>query len=127
MCGIAGFYSKDNSDDNGRAARAAWAMRDRGPDGEGIATLGRWTLAHRRLAILDTSQASAQPFRGARGSLLTYNGECWNYRALRDELSDGHEFKTTGDTEVISAALERWGVDALPRMEWMGAFGWTPD
>lgn len=114
------------------------ALAHRGPDGRGVLALdhdgtlrigrearevgrGRLGLVHRRLAILDTSDAGAQPMQ--RGPLaITYNGEIYNYLELRDELTRlGERFHTRSDTEVILAACARWGFDALSRLEGMFA------
>lgn len=120
MCGIAGTRSAADVE------RLLAAIAHRGPDGHAVARSGPWHLAHARLAIIDPTPASDQPFRGTRGTLLAYNGECWNYKELREELrAAGVAFRTSGDTEVVSAALERWGVEALKRMEWMGALAWS--
>lgn len=75
--------------------------------------------------MLDLSSASNQPFR-YRDAVLSFNGEIWNFRELRCELERiGHTFITTGDTEVLAAALWQWGTDALKRLEGMFAFAWS--
>ena len=82
-------------------------------------------LGHLRLSILDLDTRSDQPFTSADGTrVLVYNGEIYNYVELREELKTlGHVFRTTGDTEVLLAALEQWGADiALRRCEGMFAF-----
>jgi len=100
-------------------------MRTRGPDGEGtrVALHGRWTvgLGHRRLAILDLSEAAAQPM--TRGGLsLVFNGEIYNYLELRRELEAlGHVFTTRSDSEVLLASYERWGEACLKRLNGMFA------
>src|SRR5262245_18772853 len=98
----------------------------RGPDGSGIVSDGPTVHGHVRLALVDLSDASAQPFRYA-GGVLTFVGEIWNYAALKLELEqEGAVFCTTGDTEVLAAALATWGVEAaLPRLEGMFTFAWT--
>lgn len=106
------------------------AIAHRGRDDTGI-----WTsspapgelavcLGHRRLSIIDTSTAGHQPMHSADGRLtITYNGELYNYRELRDELRGlGHRFLTDSDTEVLLAALCEWGNAALPRLNGMFAF-----
>ena len=121
MCGLAGSF-RDPSFDVGEALKL---IRHRGPDALGIEVEGQATHGHVRLAILDLSTASDQPFRYDDG-LLSFNGEIWNFRELRDELSGmGFRFRTTGDTEVLAAALTAWGDDALSRLEGMFAFAWT--
>lgn len=100
------------------------AMSHRGPDARGVTSFGSVVLGHARLAILDLDQRSNQPFEYASGA-LTYNGELWNYRGLRSELEVlGHSFRTSGDTEVLAAALCEWGEDALLRLNGMFAFAW---
>jgi len=100
----------------------------RGPDGEGWRELesaaGPVVLAHRRLAVIDTSAAGLQPMADAEERLwITFNGEIYNYRELRDELAGrGHRFRTRTDTEVLLAAWREWGEAALPRLNGMFAF-----
>ena len=100
-------------------------IQHRGPDGRGVYEHGGVIHGHVRLALVDLSSASAQPFR-RDGSTLTFNGEVWNYRKLREELSAlGHTFTTTGDTEVLLAMLNRYGLACLPRIDGMFAFAWS--
>lgn len=124
MCGIAGVFSHtakgfdtepDLSPVLGRLAR-------RGPDGQGICRRHGLVFGHRRLAIIDL-QGGAQPFEDAAGGLLSYNGELYNYRELRDELrAAGQVFATTSDTEVVLKAWMTWGPDCLKRFDGMFAF-----
>ncbi len=116
MCGIAGFVSAhfDHTDDL-RIEAITRSLRHRGPDEEGIwkdVNLGI-ALGHRRLAILDLTESGRQPMLSASGALVTvYNGELYNYLELRSELQEaGQIFRGTGDTEVILAAVEHWGID----------------
>lgn len=108
------------------------AMRDRlahrGPDGFGLAV--RHTpsmsvaLAHRRLSIVDLSDAASQPMASPDGrQLLTFNGEIYNFVELRQELEKlGMAFRTRSDTEVLLAAYRQWGTDCLQRLNGMFAF-----
>ena len=100
------------------------AVAHRGPDGEGIFLSGRTALGHRRLSIIDLSDAAAQPMTLPGTALtITYNGEIYNYRELRDELAAlGHVFRTQSDTEVILAAYAAWGERCLDRFNGMWAF-----
>lgn len=100
------------------------AVAHRGPDGEGFFRDGPVALAHRRLAIIDLSDRAAQPMHSADGRyVLTYNGEIYNYRELRQELQRlGHAFRTSSDSEVLLAAWVQWGPGALPRFNGMFAF-----
>ncbi len=110
----------------------AASLAHRGPDGEGL-----WlepdagiAFCHRRLSIVDLSPLGAQPMRSASGRfIITFNGEIYNYRQLRTELSGyGHSFRGGSDTEVLLAALEHWGVHgALQRCRGMLAFGLWDD
>jgi asparagine synthase (glutamine-hydrolysing) len=120
MCGIAG-----STDQRANVQLALDAIEHRGPDARGTCARGGMIFGHVRLAIMDTSSASDQPFHYGDG-LLCLNGEVWNYLQLRDELAAmGHEFTTTGDTEVLAAALCEWGPDqALRKTEGMFAFAW---
>jgi len=131
MCGIVGRLNFDGTPVNLTALTAARDMlANRGPDGAGTWVDGAVGLAHRRLSILDLSDLGAQPMRSADGSLvITYNGEIYNFRDLREELSiAGHRFATQTDTEVILAAYREWGIDCLRRFNGMFAFGlWDTD
>jgi asparagine synthase (glutamine-hydrolysing) len=129
MCGIAGLIRPRGAgrDLAGTVAAMTAALTHRGPDHGGL-----WTdlaagvgLGHRRLAILDLSPSGHQPMVSTSGRLvLTYNGEIYNCRELRRELeSRGVGFRGSSDSEVLLAALERFGVDgALARIAGMFAF-----
>jgi asparagine synthase (glutamine-hydrolysing) len=110
--------------------KATDMLRHRGPDayGEWISGSGDVFLGHRRLSIIDLSDRSQQPMVGVSGAILTYNGEIYNFRELRDELKSlGCRFSSAGDTEVLLQALETWGVRCLTRLEGMFAFFiWDP-
>ncbi|HEV2547579.1 MAG TPA: asparagine synthase (glutamine-hydrolyzing) [Stellaceae bacterium] len=100
----------------------------RGPDGRGwqklASTAGPVVLAHRRLAIIDTSMAGIQPMAWSGGRRwIVHNGEIYNYLELRRELEAlGHPFRTETDTEVILAAYAQWGAGSLERFIGMFAF-----
>jgi asparagine synthase (glutamine-hydrolysing) len=100
------------------------ALRHRGPDDEGVLIDGSCGLVHLRLAIIDLSPRGHQPMRSASGRYwLTFNGEIYNYRELRDELrAVGREFFSDSDSEVILHLMEQGGVAALERLEGMFAF-----
>ena len=126
MCGIAGIWQPDGPPVGpATIARFGATLAHRGPDGEGVvlADDGRLGLAHRRLAILDRGPEAAQPMRSASGRFdITYNGEVYNFVELRAALeSAGFRFLSDGDTEVVLAALEHWGMAALDRFEGMWA------
>lgn len=124
MCGIAGMLRQDGTAPSESLICAMTrVLSHRGPDGEGFYRDGPVALGHRRLAIIDLVTGS-QPMGSEDGALwLSYNGEIYNFRELRQELmARGHRFRTTSDTEVILRGYEAWGVDVLPRLRGMFAF-----
>ncbi|MBK5094905.1 MAG: asparagine synthetase B, partial [Deltaproteobacteria bacterium] len=128
MCGIAGFVALGEIRPGEELLRAmGGAMVHRGPDASGIhlSPGGRAGLSHRRLSILDLTETGSQPMASADGSMiLSYNGEVYNFREIREELeTKGHRFRGGSDTEVILAACREWGVrEAVPRFIGMFAF-----
>lgn len=115
--------------DNAAALAAAFRYIDgRGPDARGarqVALRGHGvTLAHSRLAVIELSALGAQPMADAdSGWSITYNGEIYNYREIRETLtSAGQAFNGGSDTEVLLRAWALWGLDALPRLNGMFAF-----
>lgn len=103
--------------------RMTEAIAHRGPDGSGLHVDGSAGLSNRRLAILDLSDAGAQPMVNERGDVaLTYNGEIYNFRELRAELERaGHRFRSRSDTEVVLRAYEEWGLQTVERLNGMFA------
>jgi len=125
VCGIAGVVVRDGGPpDRHRLEVMVDAVAHRGPDGSGTFVEGRVGLGHRRLAIIDLSEAAAQPMRCPdTGRVIVYNGEVYNYVELRAELAgQGTRFRTTSDTEVILAAYDRWGPSCVQRFNGMWAF-----
>jgi asparagine synthase (glutamine-hydrolysing) len=124
MCGIAGCYQQ--ADGHKLVDIMTDRIAHRGPDATGI-----WAhdddrvsvqLGHRRLSIIDLSTAADQPL-SKDGLILAYNGELYNYRSLRAELTArGVSFRTESDTEVVLEAWRCWGCDALKRFRGMFAF-----
>ena len=125
MCGIAGIFAQeaDRPVDGDRIAAMLAAAPHRGPDGRGVWTAPGIGLGHLRLAIIDLA-GSPQPMHSADGAVtLVFNGEIYNFRELRRELAGlGAVFRTDGDSEVIIAAWQRWGVECLARLDGMFAF-----
>jgi asparagine synthase (glutamine-hydrolysing) len=125
MCGIAGVVHL-----TGEAVREAVlrpmtdAIAHRGPDGEGWWVRGPVGLGNRRLSIIDLSNQGAQPLLNEEGTVaVTYNGELYNFRALRRELETrGHRFRSRTDTEVVVHAYEEWGDECVARFNGMFAF-----
>lgn len=125
MCGIFGIVFRQGPVDPALLDRATDAVAHRGPDGRGTWISGAVGLGHRRLSILDLSEAGRQPMRHAEAPLtIVYNGEIYNYLELRAELAAlGHRFRTGTDTEVILAAYLAWGESCVERFNGMWAFG----
>jgi asparagine synthase (glutamine-hydrolysing) len=124
MCGIAGYVSRSGQPAVLAVLQAmANSIAHRGPDGEGFFTDGTIGLAHRRLAIIDTSAAGHQPMEtGDARFVLTYNGEVYNFREIRAELqSCGYIFRSNTDTEVVLNALAEWGTSAFSKFNGMFA------
>jgi asparagine synthase (glutamine-hydrolysing) len=126
MCGIIGIIER-----NGLVNRELFSiMRDtlvhRGPDAAGIwcDQSQKIALGHRRLSIIDVSEAANQPMVSTDGALqIVFNGEIYNYIELRDELTQrGSVFRTKSDTEVLLEAFRVWGEEALLRLNGMFAF-----
>ena len=151
MCGIFGVFNIDPSRpvDLHALRRMGQVLAHRGPDGEGyvlmalegsekpIQTRGKLThsmapgshrysigFGHRRLAILDPTPLGHQPMATENGQVwITYNGEIYNYRELRNELKQrGHQFRSATDTEVILQAYLEWGDECLSHLNGMFAF-----
>src|SRR5215470_505569 len=128
MCGIAGIVGVggerligsmlESLEHRGRDDQGTWVS-------EPIDSSGRRAcLGHRRLAIIDTSPAGHEPMFSPDGRfVLTFNGEIYNYRELREQLRAlGHQFHTDSDAEVLLAVIEAWGWESLGRLNGMFAF-----
>jgi asparagine synthase (glutamine-hydrolysing) len=125
MCGIVGYAAtRDGAGlDEAFLRRACGTLSRRGPDGEGVWCGEGVGLGHRRLAIIDLA-GGAQPMSYLGRYHITFNGEIYNYRELRDLLAGkGHVFRTRSDTEVVLAAYAQWGDDAPLRLRGIFAFG----
>jgi len=124
MCGIAGILQPaDAPVPLDVLQKMAHAIAHRGPDGEGFYQEGGAGLCHRRLAILDLTSAGHQPMLSPDGRwAITYNGEVYNFKELRQELERlGHPFHSGTDTEVVLMACAVWGARALDRFNGMFA------
>jgi asparagine synthase (glutamine-hydrolysing) len=129
MCGIAAIFAYGESAppvDRAEVVRMREQMFVRGPDGEGewFSEDGRIGLGHRRLTIIDLSPAGAQPMWNTDRSLaIIFNGEIYNYRELRSQLSaNGYQFRSNCDTEVLLALYETRGEAMLNELRGMYAF-----
>jgi len=120
MCGIVGQINMRKPIDRAVFEKMLDTLAHRGPDGAGIEVLagGAVAFGHRRLAIIDLSDAAAQPMANEDGTVwLITNGEIYNYRALRRALETaGHEFCSDSDSEVIVHAYEEWGDAFVQRL-----------
>ncbi len=125
MCGIAGIVDPTGAAvDADVLRRMTRALAPRGPDGEGFWYAPGVGLGHRRLSVIDLSQAGTQPMGGEDESVqVTFNGEIYNFAGLVDELSAlGHKFRSRSDTEVLVHGYEEWGEGLLDRIDGMFAF-----
>ena len=99
-------------------------VKHRGPDGEGYYFGPNFAMGHRRLSIVDLSEAGLQPMR-RDDDYIIFNGMIYNYLELRTELiQEGYQFSTQTDTEVLLAACQHWGIEAFKRLNGMWAFAW---
>ena len=133
MCGITGIvgHQINNSSYHSAIKKMNDAIAHRGPNSEGIWNDEYCFLGHRRLSIIDLSEAGNQPFLSQDGRyIMVYNGELYNYKDLKLELQRAEHgskhlpyiFKTNTDTEVILASYLRWGIDCVKRFNGMFAF-----
>jgi asparagine synthase (glutamine-hydrolysing) len=136
MCGIAGIVGRLSDSNRSALQRMNACLAHRGPDGE-----GSWEsspdergwgvmLTHRRLSIIDLTDAAAQPMvDDASGNAITFNGEIYNYQQLRDRLPPtGRGFQSTGDTAVMLRSLSLSGAESISSFRGMFAFAyWDHD
>ncbi len=129
MCGIIGYIGLNKISPE-RWRNAAARQLHRGPDSQGDynSSIGHWEmkLGHQRLSIIDLSQSGHQPMIGKSAeSILSFNGEIYNYLEIRDELQkEGKAFEGNSDTEILLSALETWGV-AKTQQKLDGMWAWT--
>lgn len=124
MCGIGGTFREDGGHPEPAALeRMSLAMRERGPDDHGRFLGVGVGLVHRRLSILDLTEAGRCPISNRDGSIqVVHNGEIYNFAELREELeAKGHEFQSQGDSEVVVHGYREWGEGVFARLEGMFA------
>ncbi len=122
MCGISGILGDVTEADSIRVKRMNEVQKHRGPDADVVRMYAGAVLGHRRLSIIDLSRNAEQPMETPDGKyVLVFNGEIYNYKELRRELS-GYPFKTDGDSEVLLAAWDAWGENCLEKLRGMFAF-----
>jgi asparagine synthase (glutamine-hydrolysing) len=125
VCGIVGVCNLHGEPVSSALVDRMMALvAHRGPDGEGVYTDGSVGLGHRRLAIIDLSDAASQPMANETGDVvLDYNGEIYNFQDLRVELESlGHVFRSHTDSEVVVHAYEEWGNACVDHFDGMFAF-----
>ena len=129
MCGIAGCLrlSGDGTWDEPTVERMITVLRHRGPDGQGVIRSGPCTLGHRRLSVIDLTDAGLQPMgRAETGHWITYNGEVYNFRELKNQYrlaEDGAPFRSRTDTEVVLRLFAKLGTEAFRHLNGMFALG----
>jgi asparagine synthase (glutamine-hydrolysing) len=125
MCGIVGIIDKSGVDRNLLMGMCATLIH-RGPDASGLWINKKQTVgfAHRRLSIIDLSEAGRQPMSDTEGSVwITFNGEIYNFQVIREELEKkGYLFNSHTDTEVILNSYKEWGKDCIHKFNGMFAF-----
>ncbi|WP_339742005.1 asparagine synthase (glutamine-hydrolyzing) [uncultured Rubinisphaera sp.] len=127
MCGIVGYYSRNNEISPKSFSLMLNTLKTRGPDGRGTQFFNRnhVALGHTRLSIIDLSEQAGQPMPNEDKTVwLTFNGEIYNFKKLRSELeAAGHHFKTQSDSEVIVHGYEEWGFDVVLKLRGIFAIG----
>jgi len=119
MCGISGFNFKDES----LIKKMNALLAHRGPDAGGFYVGENISLGHRRLSIIDLSEAGAQPMSDANGRYwITFNGEIYNFQELRRKLEGKYKFRSQTDTEVIIYSYMEWGRDCLKKFNGIFSF-----
>ncbi len=123
MCGICGYLSREQPATAETVRAMAGTLAHRGPDGEGVHLDGPVGLGHRRLSIIDLSEAASEPMTNEDGSLwLTFNGEIYNFLEIRRDLEARHRFRCRSDGEVILHLYEERGDEAVAALDGMFAF-----
>jgi asparagine synthase (glutamine-hydrolysing) len=129
MCGIVGAFGEIAHIPPQVFSQALVSLAHRGPDASAEWRGGSAILGHRRLSVIDLSEAGTQPMIDPEtGLVIVFNGEIYNYLELRAELeAEGHRFRTVSDTEVLLKGYIEWGTGVLARCNGMWAFAiWDP-
>jgi asparagine synthase (glutamine-hydrolysing) len=124
MCGIAGIFSFNSKVTHDSIIKMTSILSHRGPDGDGTFIQENIGMGHRRLSVVDLTNAGQQPMFSFNGRYcISYNGEVYNYRELRSELElNGYRFVTKTDTEVVLNAYIHWGSNCVKKFNGMFAF-----
>ena len=124
MCGLVGYLNASNEPASERLVqKMASAIVHRGPDAEGSFVSNNLALGHRRLSIIDLSEAGTQPMTTSDGSFtIAYNGEVYNFKNIKEELKHaGYKFRSNTDTEVVLNAFSHWGENCFAKFNGMFA------
>ena len=124
MCGLVGYLNASNEPASERLVqKMTAAIVHRGPDAEGSFVAKNLALGHRRLSIIDLSEAGTQPMTSSDGRFtIAYNGEVYNFKNIKEELKHaGYKFRSDTDTEVVLNAFSYWGISCFARFNGMFA------
>ena len=124
MCGLVGYLNASSEPASERLVqKMASAIVHRGPDAEGSFVSNNLALGHRRLSIIDLSEAGTQPMTTSDGSFtIAYNGEVYNFKNIKEELKHaGYKFRSNTDTEVVLNAFSHWGENCFAKFNGMFA------
>ena len=123
MCGIAGVINRSNKINQDLFDKMLDELKERGPDDRGTYFEERLALGNRRLAIIDLSQTGHQPvFNENKNVVVVFNGEIYNYQALRNRINRRHKFRGVSDTEILVHLYEEKGEKLVYDIEGMFAF-----
>lgn len=125
MCGITGYLNLKEAINPKDIQQMTDALTHRGPDGGDIYLSKNTHLSfgHRRLSFLDLSEKGKQPMTDTTGKItITFNGEIYNFKELKNQLESNYDFQTSTDTEVILAGYNQWGIDVIQHLKGMFAF-----
>ena len=122
MCGVCGFTGQVIDRDQVLESMTE-VITHRGPDSKGFYTDDYMSMGFRRLSIIDLDEGQQPIYNEDKSLVLTFNGEIYNYRELREELLEkGHQFYTHTDSEVLVHGFEEWGEQLLNRLRGMFGF-----
>ncbi|MFK5292283.1 asparagine synthetase B, partial [Lactococcus lactis] len=124
MCGIVGFIDRMNQNDKSKTLEEMMnTIVHRGPSSSGEFIDEGAAIGFRRLSIIDLEGGDQPIFNEDKSKLITFNGEIYNFRELREDLiAKGHDFTTHADTEVLLHGYEEYGVELLQKLRGMFAF-----
>ena len=121
MCGLAGSLNWNNKPDRNLVKRMNSVLGHRGPDAKGIVELENLIIGHRRLSIIDPFSKSDQPMSDDTKNVISFNGEIYNFREIKQLQEGGAVFRTESDTEVILAAYQKWNLGCFQQFTGMFA------